>query len=85
MQTEVVASSQKALPVLSYLMRTQTWLIANIQQLDREERKVTVENEGNHPKGSTAILYMSRKLGGKGLKSMENEYKNSKIKAAVKL
>ena len=28
---------------------------------------------------------MSRKLGGRGLKSAENEYKNTKIKAAVKL
>ena len=28
---------------------------------------------------------MSRKLGGRGLKSVENEYKNTKIKAAVKL
>ena len=27
---------------------------------------------------------MSRKLGGRGLKSVENEYKNTKIKAAVK-
>ena len=45
-----------------------------------------MENEGNHSKGSTAMLYMStRKLGGKGLKSMENEYKNTKIKAAIKL
>ena len=44
-----------------------------------------MENEGNHPKGSTAILHMSRKLGGRGLKSMENEYKNTKVKAAVKL
>ena len=66
-------------------MWTQTWLIANIQQLDREGRKIIVENGGNHPKGSTAILYMSRKLGGRGLKSVENEYKNTKIKAAVKL
>ena len=31
------------------------------------------------------ILYMSRKLGGRGLKSVGNEYKNTKIKAAVKL
>ena len=30
-------------------------------------------------------LGMSRKLGGRGLKSVENEYKNTKIKAAVKL
>ena len=44
-----------------------------------------MENGGNHPKGSTAILYMSRKLGGRGLKSVENEYKNTKIQAAVKL
>ena len=44
-----------------------------------------MENGGNLPKGSTAILYMSRKLGGRGLKSVENEYKNSKIKSAVKL
>ena len=66
-------------------MWTQTWPIANIQQLDRKGRKINVENGGNHPKGSIAILYMSRKLGGRGLKSVENEYKNTKIKAAVKL
>ena len=66
-------------------MWTQTWPIANIQQLDRKGRKIIVENGGNHPKGLTAILYLTRKLGGRGLKSVENEYKNTKIKAAVKL
>ena len=66
-------------------MWTQTWPIANIQQPDREGRKIIVENGGSHPKGSTAILHMSRKLGGRGLKSVENEYENTKIKAAVKL
>ena len=44
-----------------------------------------IDNGGNHPKGSTAILYMSGKLGGRGLKSVGNEYRNTKIKAAVKL
>ena len=44
-----------------------------------------MENGGNDHKGSIAILYMSRKLSGRGLKSVENEYKNAKIKAAVKL
>ena len=44
-----------------------------------------MENGGKHPKGSTAILYMSMKLGGRGLKSLENEYKNTNIKATVKL
>ena len=37
------------------------------------------------PNGSTSILYMPRKLLGRCLKSVENEYKNTKIKAAVKL
>ena len=44
-----------------------------------------MENGGNHLKGSTAILYMFRKFGGRCLKSVENEYKSTKIKAAVKL
>ena len=84
-RAKVVTSNQYALPVLTYLMSTLTWPIANIQERDREGRKIIVENGGNHPKGSTAVLYMSRKLGGRGLKSVENEYKNTKIKAAVKL
>ena len=82
---KVVSFNQYALRVLTFLMWTQTWPIGNIQQLDREGRKIVVQNGGNRPKGSTAILYMTRKLGGRGLKSVENEYKNTKIKAAVKL
>ena len=80
-----MASNQNALLVLTYLVWTQTWPISNIQKLDRHGRKIIVEKGGNLPKGSTAILYMSRKLGGRGLKSVENEYKNTKIKSAVKL
>ena len=44
-----------------------------------------MENGGNRSKESKAVLYMSRKLGGRGLKSLENEQKNTKIKEAVKL
>ena len=56
---KVVASNHYALPVLTYLMWTQTWPIANIQQLGRKGRKIIVENGGNQSKGSTMILYMS--------------------------
>ena len=48
---KVVASNQYGLPVLTYLMWTQTWPKANIQQLDRKGTKIIVENERNHPKG----------------------------------
>ena len=44
----------------------------------------------DHPQGSTAILYMSRKSGGgggggRGLRSVETTYKEEHIKAAMKL
>ena len=83
--SRVVATNQYALPVLSYLMWTQTWPLAQLQQVDREARKIIVEFGGKHPQGSTAILYMSRKCGGRGLRSVETTYKDIKIKAAMKL
>ena len=43
------------------------------------------ENGGKLPLGSTAMMYLPRKLGGRGLKSIEREYKQAKIKAAVRL
>ena len=53
--------------------------------LYRGARKIVVKNGGKHPSGSTAILYMSKVKGGRGLRSIEEEYKVTKIKAAVKL
>ena len=52
--------------------------------MDREARKIVAGNDGKHPSGSTAILYLSREKGGRGLRSIEEEYKVTKIKAAVK-
>ena len=42
-QSKVVASNQYALPVLSYLIWTQTWPLAQLQQVDREAKKIIVE------------------------------------------
>ena len=66
-------------------MWTQQWPATELKKLDREARKIVVENGGKHPSGSTALLYMSREKGGRGLRSIEEEYKVRKIKAAVKL
>ena len=41
---------------------------------DREVRKVIVQSGGKHPLGSTESVYLPRKLGGRGLKSLEEEY-----------
>ena len=54
----ITATNQFALLVLAYLMGTQKWLIVDLQQLDRETRKIIVENGGKHPLGSKALLYL---------------------------
>ena len=82
---KVVASNQYALPVLMYPMWTQSWPIVELQQLDRESRKILKENGGYHPMGTTDLLYLPRKFGGRGLKSVESTYKNIKVKTAIKL
>ena len=69
-------TSQYALPVLSYLMWTQTWPLAQLQKVDRDAKKIIVEFGGKHPQGSTAILYMSRNCKGRGLKSVGKTYKD---------
>jgi len=79
----LTASNQFALPVLGYLMWTQQWPVTEFKKLDKEARKIVVENGGKHLSCSTAILYMSREKGGRGLRSIVEEYKVMKIKAAV--
>lgn len=59
--------------------------MAELRKIDKNVLKIILISGGNHSKGSTAALYLARKNGGRGLKSVEEEYKNIKIKAAVKL
>ena len=77
-----MASNQYALTVLTYLTWTQAWPLAEQQQIDRDARKIISGSGGNHPKGSIAVLYLTINNGGRGLKSVEEEYKNIKIKGA---
>ena len=67
----VIASNQFALPELNYLMWTQNWPITEPRAVDRETE--------------LDISGLPRHLGGCGLRSVEQEYKFTNIKAAVKL
>ena len=75
----VKATNQFALPVLTYLMWTQHWPLTELRKVDRETRKVVSENGGRHPLSSIALFYLPRVAGGRGMKSVEQEYKLSKI------
>ena len=66
-------------------MWTQTWQVSELQQIDRDIRKIIKESRGIHPSGSTDQLYLPKKAGERGLKSVETEYKLTKVKTAIKL
>ena len=53
--------------------------------MDRAARKIIVENGGKHPASLTSLLYLPREKGGRGLLSVEHEYKITKIKSLLKL
>ena len=65
-------------------MWTQHWPLGELQSTDKETGKLISENGGTHPLSSTAVLYIPRATGGRGLKSVEREYKLIKIKATKK-
>ena len=71
----------RAPAAMSYYMWTQHWPITELKQIDREARKIVAENGGKHPCGSTSLVYPC----GRGLRSIETEYKETKVKAAVNL
>ena len=43
------------------------------------------ESGGKHPLGLKATVYLPMALGGRGMRSVEEEYKMTKIKSAIKL
>ena len=81
----VQASNQLAMPVLSYLMWSQHWCLTDLRDIDRQARKIVCESGGKHPLGLKATVYLPRALGGRGMRSVEEEYKMTKIKSAIKL
>ena len=81
----VQATNQYALPVLRYLMWTQHWPLSELRDADRAAQKIIVENGGKHPASLTSLLYLPREKGGRGLRSVEHEYKITKIKSLLKL
>ena len=80
----VRATNQFALPVLTYPMWTQHGPLGEVRDIYRETRSSISENGGRHPLSSCAVIYFPREEEGRGLKSVKQEYKPIKIKAAIK-
>ena len=59
-----MAANQFAPPVLAH-MWTQVLPIAELQRIDRENRKIMVENAAKHLLASKELLYLPRNVGGR--------------------
>ena len=69
---------------MTYTVWTQWWTLEDLREVDREKRKIISMNGSKHPLSSKAVLYLPRADGGRGLKSVEQDYKLIKIKEAIK-
>ena len=82
---KVHATNTFAISAVTYYMCTTEWTVHDLQELDREVRKILTDNGARHPGTSVPLLYMPRSMGGRGLKSVDDEYIETKIKTAVHL
>ena len=72
---KVKSTNEFALSTFVYLMWTQRWPLAKLRKIDQRLRKIIVANGGRHPTSSNSTLLLSRSIGGRGLRSVEQEYK----------
>ena len=64
---------------------TYRFLLTDLRDIDRQARKIVCESGGRHPLGLKATFYLPRALAGRGMRSVEEECKMTKIKSAIKL
>ena len=82
---KIQATNTFAIPTLNYYMCNAEWTMHDLQELEREIRKMLTVVGGGHPGASVLLLYLPWSMGGRGMKSVEQEYVETKIKMAVDL
>ena len=60
------------LPIIRYTAGIVKWNVDDLRSMDRKTRKVLTMHRGLHPRSDVDRLYISRKKGGRGLKSVED-------------
>ena len=80
-KNKITAIGALAVPVLQYGFAILNWKIKEIKALDIKTRKCLTMHKMHHPSADVDRLYVSRKLGGRGLRQIESTYKSSIINA----
>ena len=81
--SKVIASNQYSLPVLTYSCGHRLGLLQWSNNLTEKQERLSWRMEETTRR--VQMQFSTRQYGGRGLKSVENEYKNIKIKETVKL
>ena len=68
-----------AIPALSYGYVVLDWSITELETIDRETRKLLKKYHLLHENSDITRLYLTRKLGGRGLTNVTDQYKNQVI------
>ncbi len=79
----ITATNAYAFGKLNYFLPVITCKLQYLQSMDRDIRKLLTENGARHPNASIPSLHLDKKLGGRGIKSVEQEYKLAKIKTML--
>ena len=75
-RNKVLAINGLALPVLTYSFGVIHWGTTDLQQLDRQTRKLLTMNGVHHPSADVDRLYAPCNEGGRGLQQIEGMYKS---------
>ena len=84
-QNKINAINTFALPVLTFFMPVIFFSQEDLNEADLEVKRLLTERGAQHPQHLNTLLYASRSIGGWGLKQVSSVYKETKIKAALRL
>ena len=74
-----------AIPAISYGCQVLDWSITQLEQIDRETRKVLKRNKFLNNHSDNHRIYLPRKQGGRGLLSITDQYKKAMINMSIYL
>lgn len=84
-KNKCMATNVLALPIVSHSFGCIRWTVDEILNLDRKTRKVITTARSLHPNSSIQRLYLPRKLGGRGLKAIDDTYRKAVITTACRV
>ena len=84
-ENKINAINTFALPVLTFFMPVIFFSQEDLNEADLKVKRLLTERGARHPQHLNTLLYASRSIGGLGLKQISSVYKETKIKAALRL